>query len=166
MNDTATTDSTVQKLKLLVNNAGAPQMVKDSLLQEIDQKGATPEVMDRIIQSFETEKDILTLTINSVTNLKKQVTEGAMQQDVSQAITPPPLMSPTQQPEVPQQQVTASAPVPPQTQFTTAQPTATTSDDVKKKQEELEKLLEELKSLQAESPTDNKTNPTTTSTAF
>lgn len=156
-----TADSTVQKLKLLVNNAGAPQMVKDSLLQEIDQKGATPEVMDRIIQSFETEKDILTLTINSVTNLKKQVTEGSMPQDASQVVTPPPLMSPTPQPEVPQQPVMASAPAQP-----VMQPTATPSDDVKKKQEELEKLLEELKSLQAESPTDNKTNPTATPTTF
>ena len=156
-----TADSTVQKLKLLVNNAGAPQMVKDSLLQEIDQKGATPEVMDRVIQSFETEKDILTLTINSVTNLKKQVTEGSMPQDTSQVVTPPPLMSPTPQQQVPQQPVMASAPAQP-----AMQPTATPSDDVKKKQEELEKLLEELKSLQAESPTDNKTNPTATPTTF
>lgn len=163
MDDTA--NSTVQKLKLLVNNAGAPQMVKDSLLQEIDQKGATPEVMDRVIQSFETEKDILSLTINSVTNLKKQLTEGVLNNDSSQVVTPPPLMSPTPQPSPVPQTVTASAPVAPQQPTqplpTTPAPRTTTSDDVKKKQEELEKLLEELKSLQAESPTDNKTDATT-----
>ncbi|HOU76209.1 MAG TPA: hypothetical protein PK957_03750 [Candidatus Dojkabacteria bacterium] len=152
MDDTA--NNTVQKLKLLINNTGAPQMVKDSLLQEIDQKGATPEVMDRVIQSFETEKDILVLTINSVTNLKKQVTEGGSTEP-TQLTTPPPLVNPTPQPiySNPSQLL--------QPQMTTPTTPTPSSDEVKKKQEELEKLLEELKALQAESPTDNKTNVAT-----
>jgi len=155
MDDTA--NNTVQKLKLLINNAGAPQMVKDSLLQEIDQKGATPDVMDRVIQSFETEKDILVLTINSVTNLKKQVAEGVAPES-AQLTTPPPLINPAPQPSY-LNPTTAEVPQP---QMTPPPAPTSTSDDVKKKQEELEKLLEELKALQAESPTDNKTNVATT----
>jgi hypothetical protein len=159
-----------QKLKLLIENAGAPTIVKDSLLKELKDKGATVKVMDKIIQAFNTEKDILALTVNSITNLKSQLSEGsnnAQSPQPAQQAAPAPR---PQQPAQPQQnQPTAQTqpkadnttqavantnvqdqgtPQPQQQVNNNAQPQAESTENAKD-EEELNDLLTQLKELQA-----------------
>lgn len=94
------------RLKTLINNVGAPQIVKDSLLKEVDEKGAVPEVMDRIIQSLQTEIDILNLTITTITNHKQELMNGGV-------TAQPPMPQPVPQNMLPPQIPTPPAPQPP-----------------------------------------------------
>jgi len=148
-----------QKLKLLVNNVGAPQIVKDSLIKEIEVAGATASTMNKIVQALETEKDIITLTISSVNNLKTQSgpnTSTQPSKKVAPAVTPanttpsvsPQLATPapTRTPSQP-----ASTPVA-NTNYVADQAntqTGTNNTSSKAEKEELDKLVKELRQLQS-----------------
>ncbi|MBN1374312.1 hypothetical protein JW962_03220 [Candidatus Dojkabacteria bacterium] len=150
-----------QKLLLLIRNAGAPQMVKDSLVTEVENKGPNAEVMDKIIQAFQTEKDILNLTINSIENLKKQV---SVQQPLVAApvepvtspvpepvsVIPPPAPiepQPVVENPIPEVESTLPVPAPP---TVSSEPAATPVPNTADSDQELTNLLDELKQIQGQ----------------
>lgn len=168
-------NSLASKLKLLINNVGAPKMVQETLIKEIDANGPTPTVIDKIIQALRTEADIMKLTIDSVTNLKAQISgqpaTATSQVDdeklpetlpvtpmPSSQVTPPPVNPvlsaepPSVAPAVPPTPASVFVPAPavPVPQANPATATDGTAQKAKD-QAELDKLLKELEALQTAS---------------